>query len=70
MDSRTAAHALSQIAAYLELKGENTFKCRAYSGAARGLLGLSADDLAPLLRISLDVDHPFRSKLITRFGRR
>jgi DNA polymerase (family 10) len=48
MDSRTAAHALSQIAAYLELKGENTFKCRAYSGAARGLLGLSADDLAPL----------------------
>jgi DNA polymerase (family 10) len=48
MDSRTAAHVLSQIAAYLELKGENTFKCRAYSGAARGLLGLAADDLAPL----------------------
>lgn len=48
MDSRTAAHVLSQIAAYLELKGENTFKCRAYQGAAKGLLTLNADDLAPL----------------------
>lgn len=48
MDSRTAAHALSQIAAYLELKGENTFKCRAYTGAARGLLAVGADDLKPL----------------------
>ena len=50
MDSRTAAHALSQIAAYLELKGENSFKCRAYAGAAQGLLALGADDLAPLYR--------------------
>jgi DNA polymerase (family 10) len=48
MDSRTAAHVLSQIAAYLELKGENSFKCRAYAGAAQGLLALGADDLAPL----------------------
>src|SRR3954470_7141275 len=48
MDSRTAAHVLSQIAAYLELKGENTFKCRAYAGAAKGLRSLGADDLAPL----------------------
>jgi DNA polymerase (family 10) len=48
VDSRTAAHVLSQIAAYLELKGENTFKCRAYQGAAKGLLTLNADDLAPL----------------------
>ena len=46
--SRTAAHVLSQIAAYLELKGENKFKIRAYEGAARGLLALSVDDLAPL----------------------
>jgi DNA polymerase (family 10) len=50
MDSRTAAHALSQIAAYLELSGANSFKSRAYTGAARGLLALGADDLAPLLR--------------------
>lgn len=46
--SRTAAHVLSQIAAYLELTGENKFKIRAYEGAARGLLALSVDDLAPL----------------------
>lgn len=50
MDSRTAAHALSQIAAYLELNGENSFKSRAYLGAAKGLLALGADDLAPLLQ--------------------
>jgi DNA polymerase (family X) len=50
MDSRTAAHVLSQIAAYLELKGESSFKCRAYAGAAQGLLALGADDLDPLYR--------------------
>jgi DNA polymerase (family 10) len=50
MDSRTAAHVLSQIAAYLELKGESSFKCRAYEGAARALRALGADDLAPLYR--------------------
>ena len=50
MDSRTAAHALSRIAAYLELKGENAFKRRAYEGAARALRALGADDLAPLYR--------------------
>ena len=50
MDSRTAAHVLSQIAAYLELKGENAFKCRAYDGAARALRALGAEDLEPLDR--------------------
>ena len=50
MDSRTAAHALSQIAAYLELGGENRFKARAYHRAARSLLALAVDDLAPMLR--------------------
>ena len=50
MDSRTAANVLSQIAAYLELKGENSFKRRAYAGAAQGLLALGADDLGPLYR--------------------
>lgn len=48
MDSRTAAHVLRRIAAYLELKGENRFKTRAYLGAAKGLLALGADDLRPL----------------------
>ena len=50
MDSRTAAHVLSQIAAYLELKGENAFKRRAYDGAARALRALGAEDLEPLYR--------------------
>src|SRR4051812_42281142 len=50
MDSRTAAHALSQIAAYLELHGENRFKSRAYRMAARSVLALASDDLAPMLR--------------------
>jgi DNA polymerase (family 10) len=49
MDSRTAAHTLSQIAAYLELKGESSFKVRAYAGAAQALMALGADDLAPRL---------------------
>jgi len=47
MDSRTAAHALQQIAAYLELKGESAFKVRAYAGAAQALMAVGSDDLAP-----------------------
>src|SRR6185503_4905357 len=49
VDSRTAAHVLSQIAGYLELRGENQFKTRAYETAARGILTLGAEDLRPLL---------------------
>lgn len=50
MDSRTAAHILSQIAAFLELHGENRFKSRAYSSAARAVQALDADNLEPMLR--------------------
>jgi DNA polymerase (family 10) len=50
MDSRSAAHVLSQIGALLEVKGEQKFKARAYAGAARSLVALDTDDLAPLLR--------------------
>ena len=50
MDSRSAAHVLTQIAAYLQLAGENRFKARAYVTAARSLLTLGADDLGPMLR--------------------
>src|SRR5690606_23178486 len=50
MDSRTAAHTLSQIAAFLELHGESRFKTRAYRGAARALLALEVPDLEPMLR--------------------
>src|SRR6476646_5189808 len=50
MDSRTAAHVLSEIAALLELRAENRFKSRAFRGAAKALLALDTDDLTPLLR--------------------
>jgi DNA polymerase (family X) len=50
MDSRSAAHVLSEIAALLELRAENRFKSRAYRGAAKAVLALDTDDLAPLLR--------------------
>ncbi|MDQ6870624.1 MAG: DNA polymerase/3'-5' exonuclease PolX [Gemmatimonadota bacterium] len=49
MDSRTAAHVLSQIGALLEAKGDQRFKARAYAGAARALVALDSDDLSPLL---------------------
>jgi len=49
VDARTAAHTLSQIAAFLELRGENRFKAGAYERAARAVLALGADDLRPLL---------------------
>ena len=50
MDSRSAAHVLSQIAAYLELSSANRFKARAYQTAARSLLAANIDDLAVMLR--------------------
>jgi DNA polymerase (family 10) len=50
VDSRTASHVLARIAAFLELKGENAFKVRAYDGAATALRSLSVDDLGPPLR--------------------
>ncbi|HUQ99574.1 MAG TPA: DNA polymerase/3'-5' exonuclease PolX [Gemmatimonadaceae bacterium] len=49
MDSRTAAHVLTQIGALLEAKGEHKFKARAYVGAARALVSVDTDDLGPLV---------------------
>jgi DNA polymerase (family 10) len=49
MDSRTAAHILEQIGDLLELTGAPRFNARAYQRAARAVLALGADDLAPLL---------------------
>src|ERR1700716_1658704 len=49
MDSRTAAHVLSQIGALLEAKGDQKFKARAYAGAARALVALDTDALLPIL---------------------
>ena len=50
MDSRTAAHVLSQISALVELQAGNRYKARAYQSAARAILGLDSDDLTPLHR--------------------
>lgn len=50
MDSRTAAHVLTQIGALLELNGSPRFKARAFQKAARSILALGADDLTPLLK--------------------
>ncbi|HEY1952036.1 MAG TPA: DNA polymerase/3'-5' exonuclease PolX [Gemmatimonadaceae bacterium] len=58
MDSRSAAHVLSQIGALLEVKGEQKFKARAYKGAARSLIALDTDDLAPLVRSGELADTP------------
>jgi len=58
MDSRSAAHVLSQIGALLQAKGEQRFKARAYAGAARALIALDTDDLGPLLRSGELADTP------------
>src|SRR5205085_7353377 len=58
MDSRSAAHVLSQIGALLRAKGEQRFKARAYAGAARALIALDTDDLGPLLRSGELADTP------------
>jgi DNA polymerase (family 10) len=50
MDPRSAAHVLTQIAAFLELRGESKFKSRAYEQAARALGALETDDLGDLDR--------------------
>lgn len=49
MDPRSVAHALAQIADFLELKGENRFKSAAYRNAARAIVGVRTDDLSPAL---------------------
>ena len=50
MDSRTAAHVLSQIGTLLELGGAPRYNARAYERAARAVLALGADDLLSLLK--------------------
>ena len=42
-DRRAAAHALEQIATFLELKGENQFRVRAFRSAARSVTALQSD---------------------------
>ncbi len=50
MDPRTAAHVLTQISAFLQLRGDSPYKARAYEQAARAVLTLDTDDLGALDR--------------------
>src|SRR4051812_8087377 len=50
MHPRAAAHVLSRIAAFLELRGESRFKAKAYEQAARAVTKLETDDLRALDR--------------------
>ncbi|MEP6590234.1 MAG: DNA polymerase/3'-5' exonuclease PolX [Gemmatimonadota bacterium] len=43
MDRTGVARALDQLAAYLELKGENTFRVRAFTGAAKTVEGFPGE---------------------------
>ena len=43
MERVRAAHVLEQIAAFLELKGENQFRVRAFRSAAKSVRGLQVD---------------------------
>jgi len=58
MDSRTAAHVLSQISALLEARGAQRFKAKAYTRAARAIVALDTDDLGPLLKSGELADAP------------
>src|SRR4051812_15552457 len=50
MHPRSAAHILTQIAAFLELRRESRFKVKAYEQAARAVAALDTDDIADLDR--------------------
>ena len=58
MDPRTAAHALSQLAAFLQLQGTDRFRSRAYERAARSIAALDTDDLGALDRAGRLADVP------------
>ena len=53
MDRIAAAHVLEQIASYLELKGENPFRVRAFRGAAKAVLSVPRELSAALADGSL-----------------
>ena len=50
MTPQDAADALNEIATLLEVRGENPFKARAFTSAARTLQGLSEPEIDPLVR--------------------
>lgn len=57
MDPQVAAQRLNEIALLLEVSGENPYKARAFTTAARTLQGLE-EDIAPLVRSRAIADLP------------
>ena len=53
MDKHGAAHVLEQIAAFLELKGENEFRVRAFRNAAHAVEDYGGDFAAALASSAL-----------------
>ncbi len=53
MDRTSVAHVLDQIASYLELKGENPFRVRAFRTAAKAVSGLTVEPAEALADGSL-----------------
>lgn len=58
MKPQDAADALNEIATLLEVRGENPFKSRAFTSAARTIEGLSEPDIGPLLESGAIADMP------------
>jgi DNA polymerase (family 10) len=58
MDPQVAAHRLNEIALLLEVRGENPFKSRAFTQAARTIGELEEPDIAPLVRSRAIADLP------------
>ena len=48
MDRTGVARSLEQIASYLDFKGENPFRVRAFTAAARSIVGFPADLYTPI----------------------
>jgi DNA polymerase (family 10) len=58
MKPQDAADALTEIATLLEVRGENPFKSRAFSSAARTLQGMTEPEIDPLVRSGAIADLP------------
>lgn len=58
MSPELAAQRLGEIALLLEVRGENPYKARAFTSAARTLQSLETDDIGPLVRTRAIADLP------------
>ena len=56
MDKKKVAEVLEEIGVLLELRGENPFKIRAYTNAARAIRGLQANSGNRLLNPRIEIE--------------